>query len=151
WHQGKAERLDPLRQEAGLYLMALRSLLWSVREQVGEQLFPWPAKFQLPPNLGISDALLSRLAFFTRYESVMQYLQIREGRAESQIVRTQLGLVAELEAESDSEFRVSESSLDLEKGGMPAWLLNRADDAGRRAQLEFRDYAARSKMFMKQS
>jgi hypothetical protein len=53
---------------------------------------------------------------------------------------------------SDSEFEVvGESALDLEEGGLPAWLLSRDSDAGRRAQLEFRDYAARGKMFMKPS
>lgn len=152
WYLGKPEQLAGLHEEARFYLQAQQALLIAVRDQVRSQLFAWPPKFQLPPNLAIRDPLLSRLAFFTRYESIMQYLQVREGRAEPQVVQSQLGLVAELVATSESEFEVDgETGLELEKGGLPAWLLSRANDAGRKAQLQFRDYACRSKMFMKPS
>jgi hypothetical protein len=152
WHLHRPEQIDGLRKEARAYLFALRSLLWDMREQVRGQLFFWPPKFQLPARAAIDDPILSRLAFFTRYESVVQCLGLREQRLEPVIVQRQLGLMAELEARSGSEFViVDEPSLEIDEGGFPAWLLARDSAEGRRAQLEFRDYASRNKLYARKS
>lgn len=152
WHLNRPDRLGGLRAEAAAYLFALRALLWAVRGQVGENLFAWPPKFALPAELGIANPVLSRLAFFTQYESVTQYLRLRERRAEPPPVRSQLGLVVELVAVTDAEFDlVRPPALDLDATGLAGWLLNRATAAGRQAQLEFRDYASRDKMYCKPS
>jgi hypothetical protein len=150
WHLGKSEKIDELRDEARLYLFALRSLLWYLRTQVASQLFFWPPKFQLPGRLQINDPNLSRLAFFTRYESVVQCLNLRAGRLEPRPVQSLLGLMVELEAISPTEYRVvGEPAIEVEPSTFPSWLLARDTDAGRRAQLEFRDYALRDKAWMK--
>ena len=46
---------------------------------------------------------------------------------------------------------VGEPLLEVEEGTFPAWLLVRDTDAGRRAQLEFKDYANRRRPYCKQS
>jgi hypothetical protein len=146
WHRGQTDLLDRLRQEARLYLYALRSLLWQMRKQVKDHVFAWPPKFQLAAVANVRDPLLSRLAFFTRYESVVRCKAVREGRAEPRSVQSQLGLMVELAASGDSEFEVvGEPALDLEANGFPSWLLIRDTVQGRRAQLEFNDYAYRAK------
>jgi hypothetical protein len=152
WHQGRADLLDTLRQEGRLYLFALRALLGCLRQQVRDELFAWPPKFQLPPLADIDDPLLSRLAFFTRYESLLRCRALREGRQEPRAVQAQLGHMLELVAVSDNEFEaVGEPLMDVEEGTFPSWLLVRDSDDGRRAQLEFKDYDGRSRRYCKQS
>lgn len=152
WHLGQSDRLRGLTREATSYLLATRALLWAVRQHAADQLFAWPPKFALPAPFAITDPTLSRLAFFTRYESVTQYLALREGRGEPQDTRERLGLVATLRAVTETEFEVvGGTGLELEEGGPPSWLLSRSTAAGRRAQLEFRDYGNRDKMYMKPS
>jgi hypothetical protein len=146
WHRGQTDFLERLRQEARLYLYALRSLLWQMRKRVKDHVFAWPPKFQLPAVANVRDPLLSRLAFFTRYESMARCLGAREGRAEPSPVQAQLGLMVELSATSDTEFEVlGDPVIELEADGFPSWLLVRDIAAGRRAQLEFNDYAYRNK------
>jgi hypothetical protein len=152
WHQGRADLLDQLRQEGRLYLFAVRALLGSLRQQVRDELFSWPPKFQLPPLADIDDPLLSRLAFFTRYESLLRCHALREGRQEPRAVQSQLGLMLELVAINDVEFEVvGEPLLEVEEGTFPSWLLVRDSDQGRRAQLEFKDYDNRTRRYCKQS
>lgn len=152
WHLHRPEQIDGLRKEARAYLFALRGLLWDMREQVRGQLFFWPPKFQLPARALIDDPILSRLAFFTRYESVVQCLTLRGQRLEPVVVQRQLGLMAELEARGGDEFVViGEPALEIDDGGFPSWLLARDSAKGRRAQLEFRDYASRNKLYARKS
>jgi hypothetical protein len=152
WHEGRTDHLEKLHQEARFYMFAQRTLLWDLRKQVQPHLFAWPPKFQLPPLANIRDPLLSRLAFFTRYESVLRCLALREGRGEPRPVQSQLGLVLELVATGDRDFEiVGEPLLEVAEGTFPAWLLVRDTDAGRKAQLEFKDYANRRRPHCKQS
>src|SRR5258708_37478967 len=69
WYRGKTDNLDEIQKQAKLYLLAVASLLRAVRSRATAHLFAWPAKFTLPTGAGIKNPLLSRLAFFTRYES----------------------------------------------------------------------------------
>src|SRR5262249_47043537 len=141
WHQGRADLLVALGQEGRLFLFGLRALLGGPREHARAELFAWPPKFQLPPLADIDDPLLSRLAFFTRYESLLRCHALREGRQEPRAVQAQLGLALELVALGDRDFEVAgEALMEVERGTFPSWLLVRDSDAGRRAQLEFKDY-----------
>lgn len=151
WHRGQADQLDRLRQEGRSYLFALRALLWDLRRLVKDRLFAWPDKFALPGREAFVSPVLSRLAFFTRYESLIQCIALRDLRYEPGAVQEQLGLTATLVARGDGVFDVEgETTLDLTDGSsMPAWLLVRDDDAGRKGQLAFRDYGLRNKAFGK--
>jgi hypothetical protein len=152
WYLGRPGRLDDLRREAAAYLRALRALLWALRRSVGEQLYAWPPKFRLPGTTGIQDPLLSRLAFLTRYESVLGYLCIREDRAEPEEVRLRLGLAMAIRALGNDEFEVLDGeAMDLEASDFPQWLLSRAGAQGRRAQLAFKDFLARDQLYIARS
>jgi hypothetical protein len=85
WYRGQKENLDQIRQQASHYLFAIQALLRAVRDRALEHLFAWPPKFALPAGATIRDRLLSRLAFFARYESLLRCLGIRESRAESRL------------------------------------------------------------------
>src|SRR5262249_2642992 len=74
WYGGKRDNLDEIGAQARLYLFAVRALLQAVRERAADYLFAWPPRFALPSGAGIRDRLLSRLAFFARYESLLTCL-----------------------------------------------------------------------------
>ncbi len=141
WYRGQAGNLDEIRRQGRLYLFAVQALLRAVRERAASHLVAWPPKFKLPTGAGIRDRLLSRLAFFTRYESLVRCLAVREARAEARPTQVLLGQVIELRARGAVEMEVvGDLVREPEAGGFPAWLLVRDSDEGRRAQVEYADY-----------
>jgi hypothetical protein len=147
WYRGQSDNLDQVRQQARLYLFAVSALLRAVRERAGQHLFAWPPKFTLPTGAGIRNPLLSRLAFFARYESLLNCLAIREARAEARPTQVLLGQVIELVARGSNEMEVvGDLLVEPEASGFPEWLLVRDCDEGRRAQIEYGDYWYRNKM-----
>jgi hypothetical protein len=146
WYAGRTDNLGEIGQQARLYLMAVAALLRAVRDRAADHLFAWPPKFALPTGAGIREPLLSRLAFFARYESLLRCLAVREARAEARPTQVLLGQVIELRAAGDGEMEVAgELVVEPEADGFPAWLLVRDSDEGRRAQVEYADYWYRNK------
>src|SRR5262249_53933750 len=138
---------DEIHQQARLYLFAVAALLRAVRQRAEDHLFAWPPRFALLSGAGIREPLLSRLAFFARYESLLRCLAVREARAEARPTQVLLGQVVELKALGASEMEVvGKLIVEPETGGFPAWLLVRDNDDGRRAQVEYADYWYRNKV-----
>ncbi len=147
WYAGKSENLDEIRHQSRLYLFAVAALLRSVRERAASQLFAWPPRFALPRGAGIREPILSRLAFFVRYESLLNCLAVRESRAEARATQVLLGQVVELKAINANEMEIiGNLVVEPETSGFPAWLLVRDDEDGRRAQVEYADYWYRNKV-----
>jgi hypothetical protein len=128
-------------------LHATRALLTELRKKGAGQLAAWPPKFTMPGTNGIKSPLLARLAFFTRFESVIACLDVRASRAEAREVQRQGGSVIEVEAIDGENFRVVHGPPDVEESTMPNWLLVTDDADGRLAHLRFPDYYARNKGF----
>ncbi len=128
-------------------LYASRALLSALRQQVDSQLVAWPPKFAMPGTSGIKSPLLARLAFFSRFESVMSCLEIQATRAEAREVQRALGKIIELESLDENRFRIVHGPATLDENTMPNWLLVTDDAGGRLAQLRFPDYYARDKRF----
>src|SRR5207249_2683437 len=83
WYRNRSEWLAEIETQVKVRLWATNSLVNGVRDRLrvsGTPLFAWPPKFQLPTGLGFRHPTLSRLAFIARYESVVQYIDIREAR-----------------------------------------------------------------------
>ena len=128
-------------------LHATRALLWALRQKAGMQLAAWPPKFTMPGSSGIGSPLLARLAFFTRFESVISCLDTRAARAEAREVQRQLGTVVEVEAIDRDWFQVAGEPSEIDVGPMPNWLLVSDDADGRAAHLRFPDYYARNRPY----
>lgn len=128
-------------------LYATRALLMELRKKAGGQLAAWPPKFVMPGTNGIASPLLARLAFFTRFESVISCLEVRAARAEAREVQRQVGAVIEVQAIDGDTFTVLRGPPDIDENSMPTWLLVSDDADGRLAQLRFPDYYARSKAY----
>jgi hypothetical protein len=148
WYGGKPNNLEEIGQQARLYLFAVQALLRAVRERAADHLVAWPPRFQLPRGAGIRDRLLSRLAFFARYESLVRCRAIREARTEARPTQVLLGQVIELKARGSTDMEVvGELVVEPEAGGFPSWLLVRDTEDGRRAQVEYADYWYRNKAY----
>jgi hypothetical protein len=146
WYGDRLDNLEEIQLQARMHLFAVQALLRAVRERAASHLVAWPPRFRLPTGAGIHDRLLSRLAFFARYESLIGCLAIREARSEARPTQILLGQVIELEARSATEMEVIGGLVrEPEAAGFPQWLLVRDTDAGRRAQVEYADYWYRNK------
>jgi DNA replication ATP-dependent helicase Dna2 len=148
WNRGQPERLGEVAKQATAHLRAVRELLQSIRHQAGDAIFAWAAKFTLPSRESYPDPLLSRLAFFARYESLLDCLDKRHWRCEPHVVQLLLGRVMELRAVEATQFDiVAGTAMPVDPGGFPEWLLVAEGDQGRKAQLEYRDYACRARLW----
>jgi len=166
WYRGKDELLDQIESQMEARLRAARELLQAIRHRGSEAIYAWAAKFALPTRQQYADPLLSRLAFFARYESLLDCLDKRHTRCEPHAMQLLLGKVMELRAlpvgqasrlsetsetsgdACPTEFEiVSGASMPVDPGGFPEWLLVTDNEAGRRAQLEYRDYACRKQIW----
>lgn len=148
WNRGQPERLVELAKQATAHLRAIRELLQSIRQQAGEAIFAWAAKFTLPSRESYPDPLLSRLAFFARYESLLDCLDKRHWRCEPHAVQLLLGRVMQLRAIDANTFEiVAGAAMPVDPGGFPEWLLVAEGDQGRKAQLEYRDYGCRARLW----
>ena len=143
WYQGQTQRLESLRTEVKMYLYALSALRESIRRQVGENaLFSWAAKFQMPRVADIQDPNLSRLAFFVRYEQMIDHEEVRNARSEPREVQIEQGMALLLQAVSPTEFEViPPANMPLEANPFGMFLLARDSSEGRREQLAFKDRA----------
>jgi hypothetical protein len=146
--EGKLDA-DIVKGNGKQLLYASRALLAALRKQAGGQLAAWPPKFTLPGTSGIDDPLLARLAFFTRFESVISCLETRAARAEAREVQRQSGSIIEVTATDSSTFAVTHAPPDVDEDPMAGWLLVPDDADGRIAQLRFPDYAAPDELFSK--
>ncbi|MBD1848194.1 hypothetical protein H6F89_33555 [Cyanobacteria bacterium FACHB-63] len=101
-------------------------------------LFSWATKFRMPRVANIQDPNLSRLAFFVRYEQMVEYEQVRNDRAEPRQVQVEQGLALLLEAENTFQFRViPPSDMQVESGQFKMLLLVRDSEQGRKEQLAY--------------
>ena len=126
-------------------LYATRSLLSVLRDKAGTQLAAWPPKFTMPGTSGIQSPLLGRLAFFSRFESVMSCLEVQTTRAEAREIQREQEKIIELEAIGPDYFKIVRGPATVGINTMPNWLLVPDDADGRLAQLQFPDYYARNK------
>jgi DNA replication ATP-dependent helicase Dna2 len=145
WTQGRAEFIERLYSFASGHLYAIRSVTWDVRTRAKGNLFAWPPKFALPGTADIRNPLLSKLAFFCRFESLLGCMAVRDVRSEAQEVQVLLGNVVELIFQSDGGFGVVGDVAATFDEGFPRYLIVRDSPAGRRGQLEFQDYYYRDR------
>ena len=99
-----------------------------MRQHAADAIFTWSAKFTLPARQVFADPLLSRLAFFARYESLLRCLDVRNMRCEPRPVQLLLGKALELQAAGDDRFQIVSGAMQIEPGGYPEWLLVTDDE-----------------------
>lgn len=146
WFGGEPDGLEQFRRQAWLFLRAVESLFWKAYFAAKDHglLDDWPPKFKLPSSTKIQDPLLSRLAFFARYESLSRCTAVKEARDTPLEVQFLNGRVLELEAlEQEGKFAVRRGTMDVDESNWGNWIMVPASEAGRHAARSYPDYYAR--------
>lgn len=148
--RGGADTRASIVGELRRRLRATSSVVDGLRHRIGDALFAWPPKFQLPPRLDIEHPVLSRLAFVVRYESFMRALALRGERARPYAERVREGFSIPLICEGGGNWRpaVELDSTAIDAGDFPDHLLVPAGRDGDNAQMGFDDYRFRNRMWV---
>ena len=148
--RGIAARRDTLAEiarQAAARLQAAWALLQGLRQHAAESIFTWSAKFTCrpgrnsptrccrgwpssPATRACCDAWTCGTCGANRGRSNCCWAKRWSWRRRA-----------------TDRFRIVGGAMPVEPGGYPEWLLVRDDEAGRRAQLEFRDYACRAQVW----
>ena len=134
-------------------LWATNSLVNGIRERLeseGDLLFAWPPKFRLPDSYQYQHTVLSRLAFLARYESVLDYLSVREARMAPLDEQLRAGAAIRLTYDGDDRFLVDpiHRDLDIHATSFPQWILTEDSEAGVRARQAYHDYGNRKRVWI---
>lgn len=150
WDEGRQEALTWIHDELLRRLRATAAVLDGLRERVTDNLFAWPPKFLFPDTWDFKHPELSRLAFITRYESLMGALQTRQSRSLPLSERIRAGISIPLRFKGGDRWQVL-SRLDasvLEKSGdFFSFILVPAGEEGERAQMGYNDYMRRKEVW----
>ena len=124
-----------------------------IRERLaadGRALFAWPPKFKLPPAFSYRNRLLSRLAFFTRYEMVLGYLAVRNTRMAPLTERLRAADTLRLVYAGGDRFTLDpmHRAIRIEEDALSQWLLTEDSDAGRNALLAYNDFVNRDRLWL---
>lgn len=144
WTNGRTDLVPNIESELKRRVWGAGSVLNGLRERLEPTglLFAWPPKFSLPPGFRMRSPLLSRLAFITKYEGVLAYLDLRERRAAPERQRLDVGDTLRVTLQADGTYVLdpAHGEVEVETSGFANWILTRDDDAGRRARLAFDDF-----------
>ncbi len=154
WTKGRAEAVHWVLDELLRRLRAASAVLDGLRERVKDNLFAWPPKFLFPGALDFRNPELSRLAFISRYESLMGAQEVRESRSLPWSERELEGISIPLRSQGGNRWKVLselDSSTLEEAGDFFTFILVPHGEDGERAQLGYNDYAYRKAMWAPKS
>ena len=143
WYRGKSDYPERIGRRLRMRLWATRNVVDRIRDHA-DNLFAWPPKFRMPMPDDFSDPVLSRLAFMTRYESVMDYLSIRNARTLTRLERERAGTTVPIIAAGGNAFVTTSPAIEQLVGQWRLLLTEDSED-GDMAQMRFADYAWRNR------
>ena len=163
WRQGDpgvlAEALEDVAKEIDYRLRACFSVVSGLTDRTRERLFAYAPRFLLPALEHFAHPTLSKLAFMTRYEQVLGYLETRGLRAAHRDERLERGNALRFilgESLSQGRWRARwqaelapESRHQLpEEGGLRGHILVPDTSEGDREQMRFSDMPYRSQQWV---
>ena len=143
--KGDKDKLGGLEREVASRLYATAHVIDAVRDHAGKRLFAWPPKFRLVEDWQMSEPLLSRLAFMTRFESVVQCLAMRDARTASREERLLRGTGLVGRAVTVNRLAIERGGGDIESSDFDDQLVSRDHDDGERQMMSFNDYVWRNR------
>jgi len=149
WDGSRPEAMVWIKDELMRRLWATSAVVDGLREQVNDQLFAWPPKFQFPGARVFQHAEFSQLAFIARYESFMEAMAVRTSRTRPWEERVRDGISIPLQHVGGDRWQVL-APLDVSMVAED-WFYNRLlvpdGRQGERAQMGYNDYRYRRAMF----
>lgn len=155
WFKGESANIEKIAKQLKVRLWAAGSVINGIRERLEGTgaLFAYPPKFGLPPGLGFRHRLLSRLAFVSRYEYVLAYLDTRMRRGAAEPERMATSDSIRLSYMGGDRYRLDPGQLgvELEPNSYGKWIATTDTPAGRRARLAFDDGLYRNRHYAPKS
>ncbi|MDO9018375.1 MAG: AAA domain-containing protein [Deltaproteobacteria bacterium] len=149
WNDGRAEAVTWVHDRLVTRLRAVGHVVDGLRAAVSERLFAWPPRFRFPQRIDLAHVELSRVAFVTRYESLVGALECRGSRTRPQAERERDGTRIPLEHLGAGRWRVGSTLDDSLVDDDDFWghLLAPDTESGERAQMAYDDYRRRRDLF----
>lgn len=151
WMRGRPGLAERIERHLKHRVWGANSVISGVRERLAssEALFAWPPEFEPPAGLGFRHPVLSRLAFVTRYETVLAILDRRLRRSGMEPERLATAESLRVTAPGQGRYRLDDRHAegDIEVGDIPDWILTHDSPAGRRARLAYDDFQYRAALF----
>jgi DNA replication ATP-dependent helicase Dna2 len=152
WKEENLEKVEWVKGELKNRLLLANSVIGGIRKLAKDEnenglLFAWPEKFKMPMKLDFKHPILAKLAFTAHYESILNYLVIREKRSRPLNERSEDGTTLILEYLGNDEFRLINYHIveELKEGG--DWLLAEHNHAGEVEQQLFNDFSNSQNMW----
>ncbi|MGH2810428.1 MAG: hypothetical protein ACRDIA_06050, partial [Actinomycetota bacterium] len=143
WFKERDDLLPNIEGHLKRRVRAANSVINGLRERLSPtgELFAYPPKFQLPVGTDFRHPLLSRLAFVTRYEYVLRYLDQRGRRAAPEPERLAAADSLRLTFQGGDKYAldVAQADLDIAPDRYWNWILTHDTPDGRESRLAYDD------------
>ncbi|WP_041468447.1 bifunctional RecB family nuclease/DEAD/DEAH box helicase [Geobacillus sp. C56-T3] len=144
WQTGDMEKRQAVEKELSRRLWAAHSIIQGIRAWA-ESVHPsplmiWPEKFAFPHSADYRDPLVSKLAFMTRYEALLNYLDIRQSRLLPLSERLENGVTLHVTYLGGDRFRLNNRQALETIDQKASWLLTECNEEGEKAQQTFPDH-----------
>ncbi|MEX2553392.1 MAG: hypothetical protein WD627_10395, partial [Actinomycetota bacterium] len=151
WFQARGDLVPNIEGHLKRRVWATGATINGIRERLKPTgaLFAWPPKFELPPGAGFRHPLMSRLAFVSRYEYVLAYLDQRARRTAPEPERLAAADSLKLTFIEGDRYRIdpTQSEIEVDAGTFNNWILTHDNEQGRKARLAFDDAGYRARPF----
>ncbi|MGG1680255.1 AAA domain-containing protein [Neobacillus sp. NRS-1170] len=152
WNDNEVEKLEWIQGELDRRLNLANSVISGIRtaakDQLGNSLlYAWPEKFSLPTVRQYKHPVLSKLAFATRYETLLSYLEIRSARALPLKEREENGTTLNVTYVGNNLFKLNNKQVAAELNTRDSWIITEMNAAGELSQQKFNDYKYRNVMY----
>lgn len=146
WTGKHPERIEWLQNELDSRLKVANGVVNGIRKLSGDELVAWPEKFIFPINMELENKNLSKLAFMTKYEGLLNCLEIRDFRHKPVEERVNEGKSIRLKYLGDNVYEIInfEQFSSMESGN---YLFTEDSQAGELEQLKFKDMFYKNKFY----
>ncbi|WP_041638261.1 bifunctional RecB family nuclease/DEAD/DEAH box helicase [Anoxybacillus flavithermus] len=149
WENGEVEKIEWVKSELNRRLWLANSVINGIRALAKDKsgnslLVAWPEKFHFPSMDEYKHPLVSKLAFMTRYETLLNYLEIRQQRALPLEERLENGTTLYLTYLGSYRFRLNNVQVAQEIDEKASWILTEKSYEGELTQNTFYDYKYRN-------
>lgn len=146
WEKEHDKAVGWIEEELQKRLIATGVVIDGLRQQVHSNLVVWPPKFLFPEEQRFQHPEISRLAFITRYESLMGALEVRASRSLPYAERLREGISIPLRYRGSQRWEVlsnlDETSIRSDQGMFERILVPFGIE-GEKLQMGYDDYGGR--------
>lgn len=147
WSGKHPTRVEWLQNELDSRLKVANGVVNGIRQLSKDDLVAWPDKFAFPSYLQLSNTNLSKLAFMTKYEGLLNCLEIRDVRHKPVEERVEEGKSIRLKYLGGNRYEILNfEQFSLMESG--SYLMTDESISGEMEQLRFKDMYYKNKFYV---